>query len=156
MAAPRQPSRRKPPAPAPASPAAVPPPAPAPASGLGRRIDRIRQGRPPGLSTAIPIGGFLPDWYRREVQRPMRALTQVAEAWVAVVPPSLQARTMLLSFTRGVLTVAAPNASTAYDLDRFLAEGGMTALRHTLTTGAAFQRVRVRVEPARFLSPPPS
>ena len=120
------------------------------ASGFGRRIEQIRHGRPPGAPDPSAVGSFLPEWYRREVQRPMRALTAVSESWVRVVPAGLVERTILLSFTRGVLTVAVPNAVTGYELERFLAEGGQDLLRRSLTTAAAFQRVRVKVEPSRF------
>lgn len=60
---------------------------------------------------------------RRTVQRAHKRLGAIAEAWNTACPSDLLDRTALLSLARGVLTVAVPDASAMYDLDRALRSG---------------------------------
>ena len=59
-----------------------------------------------------------------------------AAAWASVVPPELLSRTALEGVSRAVLTVRVPDASTRFELDRFLRAGGeravVTASRSTV------------------------
>lgn len=79
----------------------------------------------------------------RALARARRSDAGVAEAWEAVCPPALAARTALGGLSRGVLTVRTPDASTRFEVDRFLREGGERSL--TGASRAAVRRVKVVV-----------
>ena len=58
----------------------------------------------------------------------MRAGTAFQRAWDEIVPAPLAARCLSLALTRGVLTVKTSDASTRFELDRFLRCGGEAKL----------------------------
>lgn len=77
----------------------------------------------------------------RELNKQRRANGGCATAWNAVIPPELAARTALQGLSRGVLTIAVPDASTRFTLDRFLRSGGERALIGA--SSAAIRKVRI-------------
>lgn len=93
----------------------------------------------PDLSLA-----FLRDTFKREVEKPMKQLVQLAALWEQLVPPALASHTKLESLQRGVLRVAVDSSARLYELDRLLRSG----LQHQLISehkGPAVRRVMLRV-----------
>lgn len=65
---------------------------------------------------------------RTDLQRRVRAVGGIVEAWRTVVPDELRARTVVRSFQRGVLVVETPDASSRYLVQRWLRSGGQRML----------------------------
>lgn len=103
--------------------------------GVARvREARLRPAR--DLSMAGPMDREL-----REIRKLKRAVGAIAQAWNATVPQELLKRTGLQSLSRGVLTVAVPDAATRFLLDRHLRGGGERALIGQ--SAAAIRSVRI-------------
>jgi hypothetical protein len=101
-----------------------------------RDIERLRKYR------TWERGGRLGDEVLRQtrsLEKLLRSLAGVGERWGSLLPPELLARTQLRGLNRGVLTVSVADASTDYELDRWLRGGGLEALRRA---GAAVTRVK--------------
>ena len=75
-----------------------------------------------------------------------RSNAGLVEAWESVAPPALLERTALRGLAQGVATLGVPDASTRYELDRFLRSGGEKALKQAC--GAPIRRVKVVIENA--------
>jgi hypothetical protein len=89
-------------------------------------LQRLRDARvrpPRNLSLA-------PDMDRaiREAASQRRSTGGCADAWSRIIPPALLAKTSLEGVSKGVLTVRVPDASTRFELDRFLRSGGQKQL----------------------------
>jgi hypothetical protein len=81
-----------------------------------------------------------------EMRRLRKQLAAIAEAWEAVIPADLAARTRLDGAARGVLEVRVPDSGTAYELDRFLRCGGEA--RVLARAAVSIRKVRVSLESA--------
>jgi hypothetical protein len=77
----------------------------------------------------------------KDLKKRARSLGGMADAWDAVVPRTLAARCRLQTFSRGVLTVRAADASARFELDRFLRAGGEAALARR--GSAALKRLKI-------------
>ncbi|MBX3358625.1 MAG: DUF721 domain-containing protein [Phycisphaeraceae bacterium] len=85
--------------------------------------------------------GAAMDAIATDVRKRARGLSAVSAAWLAAVPGDLAEGAELVSFTKGVLTVRAPDAAARFGLDRFLRAGGETAIIRAAS--AVVRRVRV-------------
>ena len=79
----------------------------------------------------------------REAVALRRATGGCADAWSRIIPSALLAKTALEGVSKGVLTVRVPDASTRFELDRFLRSGGQTQL--VSACRASIGRVRLVV-----------
>ena len=107
------------------------------------RLEDLRRRRAraaPERSAGDALAGTV-----RELRRLERRLGGVAEAWQAVCPPDLVARTAIRSLRKGLLTIAVEDASTRYELDRLLRAGAERELARAATT--TVRRVRLVIEP---------
>jgi hypothetical protein len=64
----------------------------------------------------------------RSVERQHSAAGGIAEAWAEILPPHLTRQAQIVSLARGTLTVRTADASTRYQIDRFLRSGGQAEL----------------------------
>jgi len=78
--------------------------------------------------------------------RSFKDMGAVSQAWTDLVPARLRARCRLVRLQRGVLDVAAGDASGRYEFDRWMRSGGLAALRDAAT--APINRVRVSIDSA--------
>jgi hypothetical protein len=113
---------------------------------LNRRLDRVREGRRLPPETTASLRDFLPAQFQREHARPLERLGQLVELWRTTMPPAVVERSMLVSFSRGVLTVHVDAPATLYEADRALRGGAEQQLRAAFR-GGALRRVRLAVEP---------
>jgi hypothetical protein len=111
-----------------------------------QRIERIRGGRSKRRNQTVALGTFLPEQFKRDHERAYKTLGQIAEQWLRLAPPELLPSTALASFQRGVLTVHVPDSTTAWSLERSLAEGFENSLRGSISS-SALRRVKVVVNP---------
>lgn len=77
----------------------------------------------------------------REVRRLERSVGSLGEAWGTLVPGPLAVRTVILGVARGVLQVRCQDASTRYELDRWLRAGG----EHALVRAAGARVIKVKL-----------
>jgi len=93
---------------------------------LAARIERARARvvRPPRVR---PVAGQFAA-VGAGLKRDRARLAAVARAWLECCPGTLAERSAIRSFARGVLTVAADDASTRFELDRWLRSGGEDAV----------------------------
>ncbi len=92
-------------------------------------MDRLREGRPVKRDRTTHLGAFLNEEFKRTCTKPYRKLGKLAEIWQEIVPGDLLEHTALVSFQRGILTVAVDSSSRLYQLDRLLAERLLAELR---------------------------
>jgi Dna[CI] antecedent, DciA len=93
---------------------------------IARQFDALRQHRAvwtPSWSIADQLAG-LASKARQNAQR----LGGLGQAWAVVIPENLQARSQPISMKRGQLHVRVADASTQFELDRFLRSGGLSRL----------------------------
>ncbi|MEX2218074.1 MAG: DciA family protein [Phycisphaerales bacterium] len=69
------------------------------------------------------------------VERTARSGTALERAWREVCPAELAARAWPVSCSRGLLTIRAGDASTRWEVDRWLRSGGETALARAARVG---------------------
>jgi len=112
---------------------------------VDRHEQRLRQfaARPRPAEPDLSLT-FLRDTFKRDVEKPMKQLVQLAALWGQLVPPELASHTKLESLSRGVLRVAVDSSSRLYELDRLLRSGLQSQLisEHK---GPAVRRVVLRV-----------
>jgi hypothetical protein len=96
-----------------------------------QKIQRLRELRvlpPKPLGVAEQVEKLV-----REVKSDQKKLVRVDAAleqqWGGVVPSALRPRVQPRSFSRGTLTVRCADASTKYELERWLAGPGLMLLR---------------------------
>ena len=89
-------------------------------------IEKIRslRVREPRDTRAAGAVGELRDRLEREVKQ----AGGMGEAWRTVSPDNLRDRARVVSFRRGVLTIATPDAGTRYLVERWLRGGGRQML----------------------------
>jgi len=107
-------------------------------------MDRLREGRPKRRDRAAKLGEFLGKEFERTCSKPYRRLGKLAEIWQDIVPNDLLGHTALISFQRGILTVAVDSSSNLYKLDRLLAERLLAELRDRFKS-TALRRVKTIV-----------
>ncbi len=105
------------------------------------RLERLRQRRvKPARDVAMtPIISE----EARLLRRTQRSLAGIAAAWDTVVPKELAGKAVLVSLSRGVLTVRVRDAAGRFALDRFLRGGGERAILQSGPTGV--RKVKVVV-----------
>lgn len=79
---------------------------------------------------------------RDKLEREIKQTGGMGEAWRTAAPSELAARTHVVSFTRGVLTVHSPDAATRYRVEQWLRGGGRQMLAGCAP--ATIRRVVVR------------
>lgn len=111
------------------------------ASMRQRKLEQLRRwrNRPPRDLTL----SFLPEHFKRSIEKPHQQLGQLVEIWRQWMPARLLERTTLASLQRGVLTVHVPDSATLYELDRLLRGGVEAAIRGQFK--ATLQKVRLKV-----------
>ncbi len=103
------------------------------------RLARLRGWRIPAardLSLKQEMSGIA-----REVRRLERSVGSLGEAWATLVPGPLAARTVILGVARAVLQVRCQDASTRYELERWLRAGG----EHALVRAAGTRVIKVKL-----------
>jgi len=105
---------------------------------------RLRQHmKPPPREPDLSLG-FLRDKFKREVQRPMKQIGELAVLWDQLVPGDIASHTRLESLSRGVLRVAVDSSARLYQLDRLL-RGGLRKQLISQHKGPAVRRIQLRV-----------
>ncbi len=87
-----------------------------------RKIERLRQWRNPVAPDLSMTGEF--HKFAQDARRQAKQLGGAGDAWLAVCPPDLLARTQLGTMSRGVLTVKTTDAGVKFQVDRWLREQG--------------------------------
>lgn len=80
----------------------------------------------------------------REFTKRDRHFSVAAEAWGEVCPRELAARTAIVSFARGVLTIGVTDAATRFEIDRVLRAGAERELVRRMPTTLRKVRLEVR------------
>lgn len=109
------------------------------------RAQRSRHRDAPSLAPTLQK---LAANFKRDASR----YATVAESWESICPPHLRDRTAIKSHARSILTIAAADSSTRYELDRWLrAEGERTLVR---STPAPIRRIKVVLDASILPDPP--
>lgn len=120
-----------------------PPPTPSgPRSPANDHLSNLRRWRnkaEPDLSL-----GFLPKFFKKEVQKPYQQLGALVEIWQRLIPPELAVQTRLQGLSRGVLQVVVGSSSALYQIDRLLRQGVQQQII-TEHRGPAFRKIQLRV-----------
>jgi hypothetical protein len=106
---------------------------------LNHDLARLRQfrNRPdPDCTLNTPLTAVC-----RQIERQHRSAGGVADAWAAVLPPHLARHAEVVSFARGTLVIRAADASTRFQIDRFLRTGGQNELARR--AGVAIRRIKL-------------
>ena len=85
-----------------------------------KRLGRLKTVIPPSTSH---LGPEMISFFKQSVQKRQTKLTQIAECWSQLVPPSLNDHCCLEAFSRGSLTVLVDTASHLYELKQLLLAG---------------------------------
>jgi hypothetical protein len=85
-----------------------------------RRLSRVKTAPPP---PAQPLGDAMVEFFRHSVSRRQTKLTNIAEAWIRLVPEALNDHCALEGFHRGTLTVMVDTSSHLYELKQVLLAG---------------------------------
>lgn len=86
------------------------------------------------------------------LKRDAKRYDGVGGAWDTICPDHLRDRTALRSLTRGVLTIAASDSATRFELDRWLrASGERTLIRAAPTT---VKRIKIVLDASITPGPP--
>ncbi|MDX2114065.1 MAG: hypothetical protein SFZ24_00410 [Planctomycetota bacterium] len=96
------------------------------------RLERLRALRVRG--EAAQALGPLMQRVREELRQVERKLGGVGAAWARVCPAELAARTSVSGLSRGVATILVRDASTKFELDRWLRSGGERELVRSCPT----------------------
>ncbi|MBK7403125.1 MAG: DUF721 domain-containing protein [Phycisphaerales bacterium] len=106
------------------------------------RALRVRAERDLAASGAV---GELRD----KLEREFKQTGGMGEAWRTAAPSELASRTRVVSFTRGVLTIHAPDAATRYRVEQWLRGGGRQMLSGCAPTTIKRVVVRAGGQPGR-------
>jgi len=87
-----------------------------------QQLDLLRRTRVRG-EAAQPLGPMA-EAAGRELMRLQKKLGGVGAAWAEACPPAFRDRTWVEGVSRGILSIRIPDASTRYEVDRWLREGG--------------------------------
>jgi hypothetical protein len=96
----------------------------------------LEHKRPKSRDTSL--ASFLPDWFKKEVEKPAAKLGVAAEVWTAIAPPALRDSCSLIGFSKGTLTIAAPSALHRNQLDMNLRAGLLRQLQDA-SKGAVYK-----------------
>jgi len=102
--------------------------------------NRQRKDRTAALSEPL---AFL---MKRRLAKRVRQVGRLSMVWDECIPEYIRQHTALVSFSRGVLTVAVDSASHRYQLQMLLANGLLDAMRER-TAGPLN---RVKLQPGQF------
>lgn len=105
-------------------------------------IERLRLLRESRVwaDRAKPIGAILRDT-SEEIERSARRLRGAGGAWHESCPERLALRTRVLGLHRGVLTIGADDASTRFEVDRWLRAGGEREV--ISSSSAAVKKIKI-------------
>lgn len=87
----------------------------------------------------------------REFTKRDRQFSVAAEAWGEVCPRELAARTAIVAFSRGVLTIGVSDAAARFEIDRVLRAGAERELVRRMPT--TLRKVRLEVRQGTGLGP---
>ncbi len=87
----------------------------------------------------------------RDFTKRDRHYSVAAEAWGEVCPRELAARTAIVGFARGVLTIGVSDAATRFEIDRVLRAGAERELVRRMST--TLRKVRLEVRQGTGLAP---
>lgn len=106
-----------------------------------QRLQRLRQLR--NRAERDVSMAFLKDLYKRQIEKPGKQMSRIAETWSGLVPADLVEHTRLESLARGVLRVGVDSSAHLYQLDRLLREG----LEHQIIAAAraSLRKVQLRL-----------
>jgi len=104
------------------------------------QLHRLREARPRTQRDTTPLSSAF-DAEARSLRRMERRLAGVGDAWLGNCPPALLDKTSILGVQRRILTIRASDASTRYQLDRWLRSGGERAVISACV--APIQKIRV-------------
>ncbi len=102
-----------------------------------RTIWQQKKGNSRTITIAEPLAIFMKHHLARQVQD----FGDISVAWREVLPGELLGNTALKSFNRGVLTVVARSASRRFQLQTFLAGGGLDCIRER--SRRAINRIKI-------------
>jgi hypothetical protein len=103
---------------------------------LIRRLQSLRKPYEKDLALRDQFGALAKD-----LKRQARSVGSLGDSLAQLLPPQLKDRFAIVSFSRGVLTVRAADASSKFELDRWLREEG----EQQLIRRAATNLLRVRL-----------
>lgn len=92
------------------------------------------------------LGDALEYLMKRQLAKRVKQVGQLAEVWDACIPEFIRARAALVSYTRGVVTVAVDSAPHRYQLQQLLSGGLLAAIRERF----AGPINRIKVVPGSF------
>jgi hypothetical protein len=93
---------------------------------------------------AARLGDVLLPWYDQTVAKPAAKLEGIAELWQEHVPAGIVARSRLVGFHRGTLTVAVDSTTVRAELDMRL-RGGLLRTMQAASKGSLY-RIKLCVE----------
>lgn len=96
------------------------------------RLEQLRERRPRLFEPRTLTNDLV--MIEKTLRRSHRSLAAVASLWTTHCPPRLLPRTAIVSMNRSVLTIAADDASTRFELDRWLRGGAEDRLIAASTT----------------------
>lgn len=113
-----------------------------PRDPLVTKIEQLRQWRTrPERDFSM---GFLKEQFKREVEKPCKQMSAMAELWTRLLPAAMVEHTRLESLSRGVLKVAVDSSGRLYELDRLL-RGGLQTQLIKQHKGPAVRRIQLRI-----------
>jgi len=101
-----------------------------------------RQRRDRTASLSEPLAHLM----KRRLAKRVRQIGRLSAVWDECIPEYIRKHTALVSYARGVLTVAVDSAAHRYQLQMLLANGLLVAVRER-TPGPLN---RVKLQPGRF------
>ena len=99
----------------------------------------------PETRATARLGDVLLPWYESAVAKPAAKLEGIVELWQEHIPPGIVARSRLVAFHRGTLTVAVDSSTLHAELDAKL-RGGLLKTLQTASRGTVF-RIKTCVQP---------
>lgn len=113
-----------------------------------QQLQLLRENR--GMRERASSVGSLVEAVGADLRDLEKRIGGVASAWNASCPPALIGRTLVEGLVRGVLTIRADDASTRFELDRWLREGGQRTLVKQCPT--TVRKVKIVID--GFVDPP--
>lgn len=110
--------------------------------GQAQQLDRLRALRV-WPDRATPVAAPLKR-LESDLSRLARQQGGALHAWASTCPPQWLGRTAVLRLSRGVLTIAADDAATRFELDRWLRAGGEREVVRACPT--TIRKVKVVIE----------
>ncbi len=110
-----------------------------------RRLELLRQSRV-FRDRATPVGPMM-QAIGSDLKRTEKRIGGIGAAWAAACPHALATKTAIEGLSRGVLTVTADDASTRYEIDRWLRAGGERELVRQCPT--TVRKIRITLADSR-------